>query len=291
MATATASRRYWQSARFREGALRLLIHAVLIAGGIVVMIPLYWMISTSLKPWTDVYKYPPVWIPSEIVWGNYPDTFNALPTSVFVFLANSLTLALASTLGTLLSCPIVAYSFARLRFRGSSALFIVLLSTMMLPSQVTMIPVFMLFSRIGWVNTYLPLVVPAFFGNAYFIFLLRQFFSSIPMELDDAAKLDGCSTFGTFLRIGLPLAKPALGVTAIFAFTWSWNDFMGPLIYISSTERFPLALALQIFRSLHGVQWQTLMVLSLVTLIPVLVLFFVAQKYYIQGIVITGVKG
>jgi ABC-type glycerol-3-phosphate transport system permease component len=194
-------------------------------------------------------------------------------------------------IGTVMSNSIVAFAFARLRFPGNRLLFLVVLSTMMLPGQVTMIPLFILFSKLGWVNTYKPLIVPAFFGYAYFIFLLRQFYTTIPYELDDAARIDGCGVLGLFFRIMLPLSKPALGITAIFSFSWAWNDFLGPLIYLSKMETFPLAIALSYLRATYRVLWAELMVVSMIAMLPLVLLFFIAQRLYIQGIVITGVKG
>jgi len=267
------------------------IHAVLIAGGIIVMIPLAWMLSTSLKPPHQITKFPPIWIPDPFVWSNYVRAVTIFPVSFVVFVRNSMYMSLMITLGTVLSNAVVAFAFARLTFRGSRVLFIIVLSTMMLPQQVTMIPLFILFSKFGWINTYNPLIVPHFFANAYFVFLLRQFYTTIPRELDDAARIDGCGVIGLFMRIMLPLSKPALGITAIFAFTWAWNEFLGPLIYLSRMETFPLAIALSFLRAAHGVLWSELMVVSFIAMLPPVVLFFVAQKHYIQGIVITGVKG
>jgi len=267
------------------------IHAVLIAGGIIVMIPLAWMLSTSLKPPHQITKFPPIWIPDPFVWSNYVRAVTIFPVSFVVFVRNSMYMSLMITLGTVLSNAVVAFAFARLTFRGSRVLFIIVLSTMMLPQQVTMIPLFILFSKFGWINTYNPLIVPHFFANAYFVFLLRQFYTTIPRVLDDAARIDGCGVIGLFIRIMLPLSKPALGITAIFAFTWAWNEFLGPLIYLSRMETFPLAIALSFLRAAHGVLWSELMVVSFIAMLPPVLLFFVAQKHYIQGIVITGVKG
>ncbi|MXY93205.1 MAG: carbohydrate ABC transporter permease [Caldilineaceae bacterium SB0664_bin_27] len=271
--------------------LTFFIHAILIAGGIIVMIPLAWMLSTSLKPPHQITKFPPIWIPDPFVWSNYVRAVTIFPVSFVVFVRNSMYMSLMITLGTVLSNAVVAFAFARLTFRGSRVLFIIVLSTMMLPQQVTMIPLFILFSKFGWINTYNPLIVPHFFANAYFVFLLRQFYTTIPRELDDAARIDGCGVIGLFLRIMLPLSKPALGITAIFAFTWAWNEFLGPLIYLSRMETFPLAIALSFLRAAHGVLWSELMVVSFIAMLPPVILFFVAQKHYIQGIVITGVKG
>jgi ABC-type glycerol-3-phosphate transport system permease component len=267
------------------------IHAILILGAIIVMIPLAWMISTSLKSPEQINKWPPIWIPNPVVWSNYRSALTIFPVPLWVFLKNSLLMSLGITFGTVLSNSIVAFAFARLRFPGSRVLFLIVLATMMLPGQVTMIPLFLLFSKIGWVNTYNPLVVPAFFGSAYFTFLLRQYYSTIPRELDDAARMDGCSTFGLFWRIILPMSKPALGITAIFAFSWSWNEFLGPLIYLSKLETFPLALALSYLRGTYRVMWSELMVVSFIAMLPPLILFFIAQRSYIQGVVVSGVKG
>jgi ABC-type glycerol-3-phosphate transport system permease component len=267
------------------------VHTILILGAIIVMIPLAWMISTSLKSPEQINKWPPIWIPNPVVWENYIRALTIFPVPLWVFLRNSLLMSLGITVGTVFSNAIVAFAFARLRFPGSRVLFLIVLATMMLPGQVTMIPLFLLFSKIGWVNTYNPLVAPAFFGSAYFTFLLRQYYTTIPRELDDAARMDGCSTIGLFWRIMLPMSKPALGITAIFAFSWSWNEFLGPLIYLSKLETFPLALALSYLRGTYRVLWSELMVVSFIAMLPPLILFFIAQRSYIQGVVITGVKG
>jgi len=274
-------------ARFQAGA----IHVVLLVGAIIVMIPLAWMLSTSLKAPHQVKKFPPIWIPNPIVFSNYVTAVTIFPVSFLIFVRNSLFMSLANVVGSVMSNSIVAFAFARLRFRGSRILFPVVLSTMMLPQQVTMIPLFILFSKLGWVNTYKPLIIPQFFANAYFIFLMRQFYATIPRELDDAAKIDGCSILGLFFRIMLPLSKPALGIMAIFEFSGSWNWFLGPLIYLSRMETFPLAIALSYLRATYRILWSELMVVSFIAMLPPLILFFVAQRSYIQGIVISGVKG
>jgi ABC-type glycerol-3-phosphate transport system permease component len=269
----------------------ILVHVILIAGAVVVLIPLAWMLSTSLKVPSQVNKFPPIWIPNPVVWSNYISAVTIFPVPFYIFVRNSLFMSLSVTIGTVMSNAIVAFAFARLRFRGSRVLFLVVLSTMMLPGQVTMIPLFIMFSKLGWVNTYNPLIIPSFFGSAYFIFLLRQFYATIPREMDDAARIDGCGILGTFFRIILPMSKAAVGITAIFAFSWSWNEFLGPLIYLSKMETFPLAIALSYLRGTYRVLWSELMVVSFIAMVPPLILFFIAQRSYIQGIVITGVKG
>ena len=270
---------------------RILTYVLLIGGGVVIMTPFFWMISTSLKKQWDVYQFPPVWIPSPPQWQNYSQALTVYPFQTY--LLNTLTIVLFTVTGTLLSCSLAAYGFARLRAPGRDVIFVVLLGTMMLPYTVTMIPVFMLFNRLHWVDTFKPLIVPSFFGSAFYIFLLRQFFLSIPRELEDAARIDGCSPLMSYWRIVLPLSKPALATVAIFTFMDSWNDFLGPLIYLSDESHRTLALALAYFQGSAriGPQMHLMMAVAFVILIPPLLLFFFAQRLFIQGIVFTGVKG
>jgi multiple sugar transport system permease protein/sn-glycerol 3-phosphate transport system permease protein len=270
---------------------RILTYILLIGGGVVIMTPFFWMISTSLKKQWDVYQFPPVWIPSPPQWQNYSQALTVYPFQTY--LLNTLTIVLFTVTGTLLSCSLAAYGFARLRAPGRDVIFVVLLGTMMLPYTVTMIPVFMLFNRLHWVDTFKPLIVPSFFGSAFYIFLLRQFFLSIPRELEDAARIDGCSPLMSYWRIVLPLSKPALATVAIFTFMDSWNDFLGPLIYLSDESHRTLALALAYFQGSAriGPQMHLMMAVAFVILIPPLLLFFFAQRLFIQGIVFTGVKG
>ncbi len=274
-----------------ERRQHLLTHLVLILGGIVILFPVAWMISTSLKAPNQVQQFPPIWIPNPLVWENYIRAVTIFPVPFITFVWNSFYLSGMNVIGSIVSNTIVAYAFARLRFRGSRVLFLIVLSTMMLPQQVTMIPLFILFSKLGWINTYNPLIVPQFFANAFYVFMLRQFFTTIPRDLDDASRIDGCGILGTFWRIILPLTMPALGIVAIFEFTGSWNWFLGPLIYLSRMETFPLALALSYLNAAYRVLWSELMVVSFIAMLPPLLLFFIAQKSYIQGIVVTGVKG
>jgi multiple sugar transport system permease protein len=269
---------------------QVIVYLLLIAGAIVMLIPFFWMLSTSLKESFQVFSFPPKWIPDPIKWDNYILTFNSLPFGKW--LVNTVIITASTIVGTLLSCTVVAYGFARFRARGRNVLFLVMLATMMLPSAVTMIPVFYLFKSLGWVNTFYPLIVPAFFGNAFFIFLLRQFYMSIPTELEDAAKIDGLGTIGILWRIIVPLTMPALTTVAIFQFNGAWNDFMGPLLYLSKPDLYTLALGINFFKSQNDVQWNYLMAASLVTMLPSLILFFVGQKYFIEGISLSGgIKG
>src|SRR5579871_4355294 len=228
------------------------------------------------------------------VWKNYPDALKFLPPETnygLVFVENTVLVTALSILGTLIACSMVAYSFARLRWPGRDLIFVILLATMMLPAAVTMMPVFLIYRWLGWVDTLKPLWVPAFFGSAYWIFLLRQFFLGIPLELEDAARIDGCSYFAIFWRIMLPQVKPALAALTIMAFMSAWNDFRGPLIYISSPEKETLAYALQLFQTSHGGEPGLLMAASTMMILPVLALFFFTQRYFIEGITLTGIKG
>jgi multiple sugar transport system permease protein len=280
-----------KSERAIQRRQHLLTHFVLILGTIVILFPIAWMVSTSLKAPNQVQQFPPVWIPNPLVWENYSRAVTIFPVPFTTFVWNSFYLSGMNVIGSIVSNTIVAYAFARLRFRGSRVLFLIVLSTMMLPQQVTMIPLFILFSKLGWINSYYPLIVPQFFANAFYVFMLRQFFTTIPRDLDDASRIDGCGILGTFWRIILPLTMPAIGIVAIFEFTGSWNWFLGPLIYLSRMETFPLALALSYLNAAYRVLWSELMVVSFIAMLPPLVLFFIAQKAYIQGIVVTGVKG
>lgn len=268
----------------------VLTYVLVLIASVVIMIPVLWMLSTALKPGGEVFLFPPRWIPSRLMWHNFSDALSFLPFGRYF--QNTSVITLSAMLGQLLSSPLVAYAFARLKARGSNVLFVLVLATLMLPMHVTMIPLFILFQSFGWIDTFLPLIVPNFFGSAYYIFLMRQFFLTIPGDLADAAKIDGCGHFGTYWRIYLPLSKPALATVAIFTFMGNWNDFMSPLIYLSSNDNWTLTLGLSRFTGMYGqTAWNLLMAASLVTILPCVLLFFFAQRYFIQGIVITGVKG
>jgi len=276
--------------RIRQTLVRVLIYAVLIGLGFCLMIPFFWMLSSSLKTRDEIFLIPPTWIPDRPIWQNYPEALRRMGFAQA--LKNTVIITGSVIVGDLLSASLVAYGFARVRFRGKGTLFLLCLSAMMIPGQVTMIPKYILFRMLGWLDTYLPLVVPAYLGGGAFnIFLLRQFFLTVPLEMDDAARIDGCSTLGIFWRIILPLSKPALAAIAIFSFFGSWNDFMSPLIYLTNPRTYTLAVALRFFRDEREIYWSHLMAASLVTMLPCLVLFFFTQKYFIQGVVVSGVKG
>ncbi len=279
--------RSYAAPRLRADAV--LIHLLLLAGAFFLMIPLAWMISTSLKSLGAVTTIPPEWIPRRLLWSNYADIFRLVPFGRYVW--NTSVITLLDIVGKILSCSLVAFSFARLRWRGRETVFLVMLATMMLPPQVTMIPQFVVFKYLGWIDTIVPLVLPNWLGGPFLTFLLRQFFMSIPLDLDDAARIDGASLFGIYWRIVLPLSKPALAAVAIFMFNGSWNDFFGPLIYLHSRDKYTIALGLRSFQDQNYTEWHLLMAASLVAMLPVVLLFFFAQKYFIQGIVFTGVKG
>ena len=268
---------------------RLLVWALLVFGGLVMIVPFLWLLSTSLKVPAQIFRYPPEWIPNPLRWQNYPESLTQLPFGRFTL--NTLLLTFITLVGVLLTSSLCAYGFARMRFPGRDLIFMVLLSTLMLPYAVIMIPQYIMFRYLGWIDTYLPLTVPAYFGGGIFnIFLLRQFFRTIPPDLSEAARIDGASELRIFWQVILPLARPALTVIAIFTFINTWNDFLGPLIYLSSQDKYTIALGLATFKGLYSTQWQFLMAASTVMIVPVIVLFFLAQRYFVQGIVLTGMK-
>jgi len=267
---------------------------VVISAGILFALPFLWAIGSSLKPITEIFKFPPTMWPTEPRWQNYADVFQIAPFLRFII--NTVYITLFAMLGQILSASAVAYGFSRFRFPGRDMLFFIVLSTMMLPWQVTIVPTFLLFRFLGWINTYFPLILPFFFGGgAFYIFLLRQFFMTIPRDLDEAAKIDGASSVRVFWNILLPLAKPALATVAIFSFIEHWNEFIAPLIFLNSTEKFTVSIGLRHFTSSafesDEPREAILMAASLITALPVLILFFAAQKYFVQGIVTTGLKG
>ncbi|TCN21455.1 carbohydrate ABC transporter permease [Mesobacillus foraminis] len=268
---------------------RLLVYGLLIGLSIVFIFPFLWLIGTSLKPENEALTFPPTLIPNVWDFANYKDVFTIVNFGQYYM--NSIIVTVGTVLGTVLSSTLVAYGFARIKGKGRDAWFVLLLATMMLPPQVTMIPVYMIFAKLGWTNTFLPLVVPAFFGNAYFIFLLRQFFRTIPKELEESAYLDGCSTLGIFWRIVLPLSAPAIITVALLSFMWTWNDFLGPLIYLNDDAKYTLALGILQFKGALLIEWGPMMAASVLIILPLIIMFFVGQRYFIEGIATTGGKG
>ena len=268
---------------------KVILYVVLTAGAYVFVLPFLWMLSTSIKPEGWAYKVPIIWIPPEITFKAYAYGWQVLP--FHLFFRNTAFIAFMNIIGLVLSSSLVAFAFARIRFWGRDVLFLIVLSTMMLPAQVTLIPIYLFWSRLGAVNTFWPLIVPEWLANAYNVFLLRQFFMTISPEMDDAARIDGAGWFRIYSQIIVPMSKPALGVIAIQAFAWNWNNFLGPLIYLNEPRKFTIAIGLRMFQNMQSSKMPETMAMSIVALIPVLIVFFIAQRYFIQGIVITGVKG
>ncbi len=275
----------------RDLLSNVIVHAIILTLSLILMIPFAWMISTALKPIEQVFEFPPSIVPRPVLVENFWIGWTRVDMTRY--LLNTLYIAAVAIIGVTASSALVAYGFARLRAPGKEVLFLLVLSTMMLPQQVTLIPNFLLFKRLGWLNTYAPLLVPAFTGVPYFIFLLRQFYMTVPTELDDAARIDGCSRMGILWRILLPLSKPVLATVAIFVFFNRWNSFLWPLIYLSSPDKYTLAVGLSFFHSQQSglTYWNHLMAVTVLVAIPPLVVFFVAQRYFVQGIALTGIKG
>ncbi len=254
----------------------------------VFLFPFVILLLTSFKYPDDVFHLPIRFLPRAWDFGNYVRVFEEMP---FVrYILNTLLLCVLNVAGQLIASPLVAYSIAKVRWRARNVLFFIILGTMMLPYQVTMIPLYIIWNRIGLVGTYVPLIAPAFFGSAFFVFLLRQFFMNLPNDMLEAAEVDGAGHLMTYIRIVLPLARPALTTVAIFTFLWTWTDFLGPLIYLNTPSMYTLSIGLDNFFTQHGVEWGPLMAASVVFSIPLLVMFFIAQKQFIKGITMTGIK-
>lgn len=278
------------SARFQENFISTVATLICLIGLGVVLFPVFWMLSTSLKSQLEAFKPPPPWIPNTFHWENY---YDALTTNPFgVYFRNTIYFSLMVVVAEVVSNAFIAFGFARLRAPGRNFLFYFVLATLMIPGEVTLIPQYILFARLGWLNSFKPLIVPAWFGSAYLIFLLRQFYMSIPKEYDEAALIEGASWLTIWYRIILPLSMPALGVVAIMSFIFHWNLYQGPLIYINDNSLFTLSLGLSMFQTpFGGTPWHWYMAASLVTILPCIIVFFLAQRFFIQGIVVSGVKG
>lgn len=269
---------------YRAGAYLLLC-----LGAALFSVPFFWTVTTALKTNAQVFAVPPQWLPSPPQWGNFHLAWTELPFPTFVL--NTVFITVTATFGQALSASLVAYGFARFQFRGRNTLFFLMLSTMMLPSQVTMIPLFLFWRHLHLIDTFAPLIVPAFFGGgAFSIFLLRQFFLTIPRELDEAAMLDGASPFAIWRLILLPLSKPAMITVVLFSFVAHWDDFIGPLIYLNTTEKYTVSIGLSLFQDLYSRQLELVMAASLIHILPTILLFLVAQRYFIKGIATTGLK-
>lgn len=277
---------YFKRTSVNHQTKKIVSYLLMTAIGIVLITPLLWMVFTSLKPMEEIVRYPPTFFPEKIVWQNYLDTITAFP--FWRYARNTLLITVLVVFGNVLSNSFIAYGFAKLDFPGKKLMFALVLSTMMIPGFVTMIPQYVLFSKIGWVGTYLPLIVPSFFGNAFNIFLMRQFYLSINDELIEAAEIDGANHFYIWSRLMLPLTKPALITIAINSFNAAWNDFLGPLLYIQDQEKYTLQIGLQVFQNQATTQWNYLMAGATLVLIPTILMFFFAQRYFIEGMDLTG---
>jgi multiple sugar transport system permease protein len=276
--------------RLAAAPRRLVAHALLAGFGVVMLVPLLWMLSTSLKLDGLEFEYPPRWIPGQLAFDNYAKGLTILPFGRY--LVNTLVITIVATAGGVLSSSFVAFGFARLRFPERDKLFLLVLATLMIPWQVTLIPTFILFKELGWVNTFLPLTVTQFFGGGAFnIFLMRQYYMTIPYDLDEAARIDGASSLQIWWQVLLPLATPALGTIAVFGVLHNWNDFLGPLIYMNKPDMRTMALGLQFFIGQYGTRWNQLMAVSVIMTLPIIALFFSAQRLFMRGIVMTGLAG
>ena len=277
-----------QAARIRR-IQRFGAYVILVLCSAAFLLPLLWMFTTSLKGQASVLEFPPRFIPDEFHWSNYPDAWTAMPFTRFLF--NSILVTALSVLGTVVSCILPAYAFARLRARSRGVMFAAMLATMMVPAQVTLVPKFLLFSKLGMVDTYWPLVLPNFFGSALFIFLLRQFFTTIPEELVDSARVDGAGELRILWRIMIPLSMPAIATVTLMSFIHNWGEYLDPLIYLRTTDKYTLPLGIALFRGEHDDQYNLMMAVSMMVLTPIIAVFLAAQKYFIRGITLTGIAG
>jgi multiple sugar transport system permease protein/sn-glycerol 3-phosphate transport system permease protein len=281
----------WRTRRGQQRLTTAAVFIVLCCGAAIILLPFFWMLSTALKRPDQVYLAPPVWVPIPPQVGNFAEVLTRVPFHRYAF--NTFVIVSLVMIGTIFSCSFAAYGFARLRAPGRNLIFMLVLATLMLPGAVTLVPTYLMFNSIGWVNTFLPLVVPAFFGNAFFIFLLRQFYMTIPTELEDAAKIDGANVYRIWWSIILPLSQPVLATVAVFTFVSTYNDFFTPLIYLSDEDQYTIAVALSFFQGSPriGPQMHLLMAAVTMSIVPPLVLFLAAQRYFVRGIVMSGIKG
>ena len=277
------ARRRWQTVG------RAIAYFALTVGGLLMLFPFIWMISLSLGTMKDIFRIPPRWIPERLTFRNYPEALFEFP--FFMYLKNTAFIAAVNIVGTLFSCTAPAYALARLRWPGRDTFFVIMLATMMIPPQVTMIPLYIVWHRLGLLDTYVPLMLPSFFGWAYHTFLSRQYFSTIPLELEDAARVDGCGYISTYFRIMLPLSIPLMVTLALFSFVGDWNDFFGPLIYLQTPTKYTLQLGLLSFQGQYRTNVPALMAASVLMLIPVITIFMVGQSYFIRSVVLSGLKG
>lgn len=272
----------------------LMVYALVLLLSVAFFVPFFWTISSSLKHPAELYVFPPTWLPTTPQWSNYARVWLEAPFARWLW--NSFFVTVLAVLGTVISASLVGYSFARFRYPFRETIFLLTLATLMLPVEVTLIPTYLLFNKIGWLNTYLPLIVPSWFGGgAFYIFLMRQFFMTLPYDLDDAGRIDGANSWDIFFRLLLPLCKPVLATMAVISFTAHWDEFMAPLIYLLDPEKFTVAVGLRQFQSLAAGESEPmehlLMAASLIVASPMILLFFLAQRYFVRGIVMSGIKG
>ena len=268
---------------------RLLLYLLLTAGGLFVLMPFIWMLSSALKDQGAIFAYPPALFPREARWSNFQDVLNVVPFARYF--GNSTLIAVLSVVGQLLSCSMAAFAWARVSFWGRDVLFITLIAALIIPPQVTLVPLFIMMNRVGWIDTYYPLILPFWLGGAFGTFLLRQFFLSIPRDLEDAAKIDGAGPWRIYWSIYMPLCKPALATVAIFTFLLQWNELLRPLIFLSTPEKLPLTVGLAALRSQYSTSWNLIMAGALISVVPVLILFIFAQRYFVRGVTSSGLKG
>ncbi len=282
---------FWGTRRGETLRANALTLAILTLGALVIMVPFYWMISTALKQPSDIYLLPPEWVPTPPRPSNFAEALTLFPFHRYAW--NTAVVVSLVLLGTLLSCSLSAYGFARLRAPGRDLIFLVLLATLMLPTTVTLVPTYIAFNKLGWINSFMPLIVPAFFGSPFFIFLLRQFYMTIPRELEESARIDGANSYRIWWSIILPLSKPVLATVAVFTFVATYNDFFGPLIYLTDDSKWTIAVALSYFQGSPrtGPQMHLLMAVTAAATLPSLLVFLLAQRYFVRGIVMSGIKG
>jgi multiple sugar transport system permease protein len=277
-----------RSVNWRKVSRYIGVELMLVLVAILFLGPFVWLISISLAPESQVFTPKIVWVPNPIQWSNYADAVNEFP--FWQYFTNTMIICVAVVIGATASSSFIAYGFSRVVWRGRETLFVVVLATLILPYQVTLIPLYLLFKQFGWLNTYLPLIVPSYFGNAFFIFLFRQFYLGLPTELSDAARIDGCSDLTIYARVILPLSKPVLATAAIFSFIGAWSDFLGPLIYLVDSSKYTLSIGVQQVMGLEP-HWTQLFAIGVLMTLPILILFFFVQRTFIQGISFSGIKG
>ncbi len=281
---------HWRQNRLVQDRIkRTIAYTIVIIMAVAYIFPLYWLIVTALKTDVEIFQQPPPIFPPNPQWQNFGASTTYIP--FWRYMWNTIAISGLTVLGTVLSCTFIAYGFARIQWPGRNIIFLIYLSTIMLPSQVTLIPLYLIFRDLGWVGTFLPLVVPHFFGSALYVFLLRQFLLTIPQELSDAARIDGANELGILWHVMIPLMRPALAVVALFTFVQTYRDFLGPLIYLQNQQDWTISLGLKLFQNMYGAQWQLMMAASTLAMLPTIVLFFFTQKTFVRGIALTGLKG